>query len=83
MTLAAPSYSFSSDAAGSADITIKAADGTEVYRSSNVSINSGEQTFTWSGTDNSGNRLPKGTYTINFEQDADSDLPLKRIQWAS
>ena len=71
------SYSFSSDAAGSADITIKAADGTEVYRSSNVSIKSGEQTFTWSGTDNSGNRLPKGTYTINFEQDADSDLAIE------
>lgn len=61
------SYSFSSDEAGSADISIRTLDGNTVYTKNDVNITKGEQTFTWKGTDNSGNRLPKGTYIIHFD----------------
>ncbi|WP_319486179.1 flagellar hook capping FlgD N-terminal domain-containing protein [uncultured Cohaesibacter sp.] len=60
-------YTFTADNAGTADITIRNANGEVVYTRSGVSIEEGEQTFNWSGTDNSGNRLPNGTYTINFD----------------
>nr|WP_321980571.1 flagellar hook capping FlgD N-terminal domain-containing protein [uncultured Cohaesibacter sp.] len=61
------SYSFSSDAAGTADISIRTVDGTTVYTTNDVDISEGDQTFTWNGTDNSGNRLPSGTYVIEFD----------------
>ncbi|WP_321447535.1 flagellar hook capping FlgD N-terminal domain-containing protein [uncultured Cohaesibacter sp.] len=60
-------YSFSADAAGTADISIRTLDGNTVYTTNDVNITEGEQTFTWNGTDNSGNRLPKGTYVIHFD----------------
>lgn len=60
-------YTFTADKAGSATITIRNANGEAVYSSSGVTIKEGEQTFNWSGTDNSGNRLPNGTYTITFD----------------
>ncbi|WP_319413015.1 flagellar hook capping FlgD N-terminal domain-containing protein [uncultured Cohaesibacter sp.] len=66
------SYSFTADADGTANISIRNSDGEVVYNASNVSISDGEQTFTWSGTDNSGNRMPKGTYRITFDAETAS-----------
>nr|WP_321456000.1 flagellar hook capping FlgD N-terminal domain-containing protein [uncultured Cohaesibacter sp.] len=60
-------YTFTSEDAGTANISIKNANGNIVYQQSDVAISEGEQTFKWDGTDNSGNRMQKGTYTISFE----------------
>ncbi|WP_316860508.1 flagellar hook capping FlgD N-terminal domain-containing protein [uncultured Cohaesibacter sp.] len=61
------SYSFTAETEGTADIYITNADGTVVYAQSDYAFSSGEQTFSWDGADESGNRMASGTYTINFD----------------
>lgn len=65
-TYGSSSYSFDASGAGNAEITISNANGQVVYSEQNVAIKSGEQTFLWDGTDDSGNRMAPGTYKISF-----------------
>ncbi|WP_319530041.1 flagellar hook capping FlgD N-terminal domain-containing protein [uncultured Cohaesibacter sp.] len=67
-------FAFESAGEGSADITISNANGQIVYSESGVGISPGNQAFNWDGTDNAGNRLAKGTYTISINAtDANDD----------
>ena len=67
-------FGFSSDAAGTAEITIRNENGDIVANYTDIEIKEGEQTFTWDGTDGSGNRMGEGTYTIQINaKDANSN----------
>ncbi|PLW75615.1 flagellar hook assembly protein FlgD [Cohaesibacter celericrescens] len=60
-------FAFSTSEKGTANITIRNEAGEIVSYQPDVSISSGEQSYKWDGTDGSGNRMGKGTYSIQID----------------
>jgi hypothetical protein len=77
------SVGFTVSAPGTGTITIIAPGGNEIRSISTGSFSSWDQQFQWNGTDNSGRRVPDGTYTIKIDAEGIDGRPGSGVRLVS
>ncbi|SNY91117.1 flagellar basal-body rod modification protein FlgD [Cohaesibacter sp. ES.047] len=70
------SFAFDAESEGTADITITNENGQTIYSQTEVPISQGNQAFRWDGTDNAGNRMSRGTYSIKIDATDTNEDPI-------
>ena len=70
-------YNYNSPSTGTAEVTIRNEAGEIVANYTGVEISSGDNVYTWDGTDGSGNRMGKGTYSVQIAAEDTSGATIR------